>query len=333
MPRASPCWAARWRSLVAELRDISHAALRVAVVGVGHLGKHHARLLAGIGGARLTAVVDTDRERATAAAGASGARALADYRELFDEVDAVTVAVPTERHHEIALAFLQRGISVLVEKPMTRTLAEADALIAAAAASGATLAVGHTERYNPAVAAVMPFVTTPRFIEVHRLGVFPDRSLDIDVVFDLMIHDLDIILALVKAEPTSIEAVGVPVLTDKYDIANARLRFSTGCIANVTASRISKERVRKIRFFQPDAYVSIDYAEQEAEGYRLKRREGQRPEIQGGKLPVTRQEPLERELTDFVRAVVDKRRQLVSGEDGRRALALAQAIADKMESV
>jgi predicted dehydrogenase len=309
------------------------ADLRVAVIGVGHLGKHHARLLAGIEGATLAAVVDPDQQRAVAAAGASGARVIADYRELFGEVDAVTVAAPTELHHEIALPFLQRGISVLVEKPMTRTLAEADALLAAAAASGATLAVGHTERYNPAVAAVMPFVTTPRFIEVHRLGVFPDRSLDIDVVFDLMIHDLDIILALVKAEPVSIEAVGVPVLTDKYDIANARLRFSTGCIANVTASRISKERVRKIRFFQPDAYVSIDYAEQEVEGYRLKRREGQRPEIQGGKLPVTREEPLKRELTDFVHAVRDKRRPLVAGEDGRRALALAQAIADKMESV
>jgi predicted dehydrogenase len=302
-------------------------------VGVGHLGKHHARLLAGIEGARLMAVVDQDMERALAAVGESGARALSDFRELFDEVDAVTVAAPTELHHEIALPFLQRGISVLVEKPMTRTLAEADALIAAAAASGATLAVGHTERHNPAVAAVMPFVTTPRFIEVHRLGVFPDRSLDIDVVFDLMIHDLDIILALVKAEPTSIEAVGVPVLTDKYDIANARLRFSTGCIANVTASRISKERVRKIRFFQPDAYVSIDYAEQEVEGYRLKRREGQRPEIQGGKLPVAREEPLKRELADFVEAVRDKRKPLVDGEAGRRALALAQAIADKMETV
>ena len=179
-------------------------------------------------------------------------------------------------------AVSQRGIAVLVEKPMTRTLAEADALIAAAAASGATLATGQTERFNPAIAAVMPFVTTPRFIEVHRLGVFPDRSLDIDVVFDLMIHDLDIILALVKSEPTAIEAVGVPVLTDKYDIANARLRFATGCIANVTASRISKERVRKIRFFQPDAYVSIDYAEQEVEGYRLMRRDGERPRDPGG---------------------------------------------------
>ena len=309
------------------------AGLRVAVIGVGHLGKHHARLLAGIEGVRLAAVVDTDLERASAAIGTSGARALADYRELFGLVDAVTVAVPTELHHEIALPFLERGISVLVEKPITRTVAEADALIAAAKASGATLAAGHTERHNPAVAAVLPLVSTPRFIEVHRLGVFPDRSLDIDVVFDLMIHDLDIILAMVKSEVTAIEAVGVPVLTEKFDIANARLRFATGCIANVTASRISKDRVRKIRFFQPDAYISIDYAEQEVEGYRLKRREGQRPEIQGGKLPVTREEPLKRELEDFVRAVRDKRRPLVNGEDGRRALALAQAIAEKMESV
>jgi predicted dehydrogenase len=309
------------------------APVRIAVIGVGHLGTHHARLLAGIDGAELAAIVDTRPERAAAAAEATGARALTDYRELFGQVDAVTVAVPTELHHEIARPFLERGISVLVEKPITRTVQEADALVAAAAASGATLAAGHTERHNPAVAAVLPLVSTPRFIEVHRLGVFPERSLDIDVVFDLMIHDLDIILAMVKGEVTSIEAVGVPVLTDKFDIANARLRFSTGCIANVTASRISKERVRKIRFFQPDAYISIDYAEQEVEGYRLLRREGQRPEIQGGKLPVTREEPLKRELADFVAAVRDKRRPLVTGEDGRRALALAQAIADKMESV
>jgi predicted dehydrogenase len=312
---------------------VAEGRLKIAVIGVGHLGKHHARLLAGIDGAQLAAVVDTDTERAAAAAGASGARVLADYRELFGLVDAVTVAVPTELHREIALPFLERGISVLVEKPITRTVGEADALIAAAKTSGATLAAGHTERYNPAVAAVLPLVSTPRFIEVHRLGVFPDRSLDIDVVFDLMIHDLDIILAMVKSEVTAIEAVGVPVLTDRFDIANARLRFATGCIANVTASRISRERVRKIRFFQPDAYISIDYAEQEVEGYRLMCREGQRPEIQGGKLPVTREEPLKRELEDFVRAVRDKQRPLVNGEDGRRALALAQAIAEKMETV
>ena len=307
--------------------------LRLGVIGVGHLGKHHARIATALPGATLTAVVDLQRDRAVAAAEPAGAKAFEDYRDLFGQVDAVTVAAPTEAHHEIALAFLERGVSVLVEKPITRTLQEADALLAAAKQSGATLATGHTERYNPAIAIVMPLVSTPRFIEVHRLGVFPDRSLDIDVVFDLMIHDLDIILALVKSEVTAIEAVGVPVLTDKFDIANARLRFASGCIANVTASRISRERVRKIRFFQPDAYISIDYAEQSVEGYRLKRREGQRPEIQGGQLPVMREEPLKREIEDFVGAVRDKRAPLVSGEDGRRALALAQAIADKMETV
>ena len=233
----------------------------------------------------------------------------------------MTIAVPTELHREIALPFLERGISVLVEKPMARSLAEADEMIAAARASGATLAVGHTERYNPAVAAVMPLVTSPRFIEVHRLGVFPERSLDIDVVFDLMIHDLDVILSLVRSEVASVEAVGVPVLTPKYDIANARLRFASGCIANVTASRISKDRVRKIRFFQPDAYLSIDYAAQEVEGWRLVRRDGARPSIEGGPIPVERDEPLRVELADFVRAVRERSTPRVDGAAGRRALA------------
>lgn len=307
--------------------------LRVAVIGVGHLGRHHARILAELPGVALAAVVDTVPERAAEAAKASRARPLDDYRQLLGEVDAVTIAVPTESHADIARAFLARGTAVLVEKPMTRTLAEAEGLIAAAKTSGTVLAVGHTERYNPAVAAVLPLVSRPRFIEVHRLGAFPDRSLDIDVVFDLMIHDLDVILAMVRSDVVAIEAVGVPVLTDKYDIANARLRFADGCIANVTASRISKEKVRKIRFFQPDAYISIDYAEQEVEGYRLLRRAGERPSIQGGKLPVAREEPLKRELADFVEAVRHRRAPLVTGEAGLRALALAQAIADKMESV
>jgi predicted dehydrogenase len=307
--------------------------VRVAVIGVGHLGKHHARLLAGTDGAELVAVVDTESDRAAAAAEATGARAVSDFRDLIGQVDAVSIAVPTELHRDVAMPFLERGTAVLVEKPITKTVAEGEELIAAALKSGATLAAGHTERHNPAVATVMPFVTTPRFIEVHRLGVFPDRSLDIDVVFDLMIHDLDIILAMVKGEVTTVEAVGVPVLTDKFDIANARLRFSTGCIANITASRISKERVRKIRLFQPDAYVSIDYAEQEVEGYRLVRRGSERPQIQGGKLPVTRDEPLRRELQDFIDAVRGERRPLVTGEDGLRALKLAQTIADRMETV
>ena len=312
---------------------MGESGTRVAVIGVGHLGRHHARLLATLEGARLTAVVDTVPERAAAAAEATGARAMSDFRELLGAVDAVTIAVPTELHRDVAMPFLERGIAVLVEKPIARSLAEADELVSAAHASGATLCVGHTERYNPAVAAVLPLVSHPRFIEVHRLGVFPDRSLDIDVVFDLMIHDLDVILSMVKADVGSIEAVGVPVLTPRYDIANARLRFADGCIANVTASRISRERVRKIRFFQQDAYISIDYAAQEVEGYRLVRRDGQRPDIQGGQLPVTREEPLKRELEDFISAVRDRRQPLVTGEDGRRALALAQAIADRMESV
>jgi len=206
-------------------------------------------------------------------------------------------------------------------------------MVAAAKASGATLAVGHTERYNPAVAAVMPMVTSPRFIEVHRLGAFPDRSLDIDVVFDLMIHDLDVIASLVRAPVTSIEAVGVPVLTPKFDIANARLRFEGGCIANLTASRISRDRVRKIRFFQPETYISIDYAAQEVEGWRLVRREGQRPAIEGGALPIQKDEPLRRELADFVRAASTRSKPLVDGEAGRAALELATRIAEKMESV
>ena len=306
--------------------------VRLAVIGIGHLGRHHARIAGALEGAELVAVVDIDEQRAAAAATATGAVARTNYREVIEQVDAVTIAVPTEQHRDIALPFLERGISVLVEKPMARSLDEARELVAAARASGATLAVGHTERYNPAVAAVLPLVTSPRFIEVHRLGAFPDRSLDIDVVFDLMIHDLDIILALVGSEVEAIEAVGVPVLTPRYDIANARLRFAGGCIANVTASRISKERVRKIRFFQPDAYISIDYAAQEVEGWRLVRHDGARPTIEGGPLPVERDEPLRREIADFVRAIRTRSAPVVDGEAGWRALELATRIAEKMHA-
>jgi predicted dehydrogenase len=309
---------------------VSANPLRVAVVGIGHLGRHHARILSTLEGARLTAVVDTIPERAAEAAAATGARALTDARDLRGDVDAVVVSVPTDVHLEIALPLLQDGVPVLVEKPMAPSLAAADEMIAAARASGATLAVGHTERHNPAVTAVLPLVTSPRFIEVHRLGVFPDRSLDIDVVFDLMIHDLDIILALVASPIQSIDAVGVPVLTHKFDIANARLRFESGCIANVTASRISRDRVRKIRFFQPDAYLSIDYGAQEVEAWRLVRRDGARPSIEGGALQVERDEPLRRELADFLAAVRDQRPPLVDGDAGRRALALATEVATKM---
>ena len=306
--------------------------LRVAVNGVGYLGRHHARILSALPGVELVAVVDTNRPRAEEIAAANGTRAFHDARDIAGHVDAVTIAVPTERHRDLALPFLLAGVPALVEKPMARSLDEADAMIAAARQAGVALAVGHTERFNPAVEAARPMLTAPRFIEVHRLGTFPERSLDIDVVFDLMIHDLDVVLSLVPSVVESIDAVGVPVLTDRVDIANARLRFANGCIANLTASRISRDRVRKIRFFQPSAYLSIDYAAQKLEMWHLVRRDGATASIQGGDVDVTNEEPLKRELADFVDAVVSRRPPGVTGEDGRRALALAQQITDRINT-
>jgi predicted dehydrogenase len=304
--------------------------MRVAVVGVGHLGKHHARILATEPGVELVAVVDTNRARAEEIAAAHGTQALTSAADLAGKVDAVSIAVPTEQHLAVALPFLQSGVPVLVEKPMARSLDEADAMIAAAQASGVALAVGHTERFNPAVDVARAMLHDPRFIEVHRLGTFPERSLDIDVVFDLMIHDLDVVLSLVHSEVESIEAVGVPVLTGRVDIANARLRFANGCIANLTASRISRDRVRKIRFFQPAAYVSIDYAQQKVEMYRLVKGAGPMPSIEGGDMPVTNVEPLKLELADFIDAIRSKRAPRVDGVQGRRALELATRITARM---
>jgi predicted dehydrogenase len=305
-------------------------SLRMAVIGVGYLGRHHARILAELPDVELVGVVDTNRARAEEIATKVGTRAFGDAAGLVGQIDAATIAVPTERHHAVALPLLAAGVPVLVEKPMARSLAEADDLIAAAGASGLPLAVGHTERFNPAVAAARTLLDNPRFIECHRLGTFPERSLDIDVVFDLMIHDLDVVLSLVDAEVQSIEAVGVPVLTGRVDIANVRLRFANGCIANLTASRISRDRVRKIRFFQPAGYLSIDYAAQKIERWGLVKGPSGAPSIDGGDVPVVNEEPLKRELIDFVTAVRDRRAPLVDGAQGRRALALAQQIADRM---
>jgi predicted dehydrogenase len=306
------------------------APLRVATIGVGHLGKHHARLLGGLEGVSFVAAVDLVAERAAAAVGATGAEALTDFQSLFGRVDAVTIAVPTIDHLRVATAFLERGVHVLVEKPMAATLAEADAMLAAARASGATLAVGHTERFNPAVAAALPVLRSPRFIEVHRLSGFPERSLDIDVVFDVMIHDLDLILAVDHTEVAQVDAIGVPVLTGKVDIANARVRFASGCIANITASRISRDKVRKFRCFQPDMYVSLDSAAQELEVWRLERGSG-RPAIAGGNVPIARDEPLRLELVDFIDAIRTKRSPTVDGEAGRKALELATRVARAIE--
>ena len=303
-------------------------SIRVAVIGVGHLGQHHARILASLPDVRLAGVVDIKRDRAIEIGTKHGAPAFTDAGEL-PEVDAVVVAVPTVSHVDVAMPFLERGVAVLVEKPLAPSLAEADRLLAAAERHRALLAAGHTERFNPAVAAALPLVKSPRFIEIHRLGTFPERSLDIDVIFDLMIHDLDLLLAAVGPEVVSIEAIGVNVLTPRTDIANARLKFASGCIANLTASRISKDRVRKARFFQHDSYVSIDYAAQEVEVYRLMPHNG-RPVIQGGMLPVTREEPLQRELVDFLAAIRERRAAGVTGRAGRAALELATRVAEEM---
>jgi len=305
-------------------------SLRVAVIGVGALGKHHARILSELPGTELVGVIDTNEVRAREVAVATRTQWAASSVDLPWALDAVTVAVPTESHLSVALPFLEKGVAVLVEKPLARDPGEARRMIDAAGRSGAIFGVGHTERYNPAVAIVQPLIDHPRFIEVHRLGTFPDRSLDIDVVFDVMIHDLDVVSSIVCSEVSSVEAVGVAVLTRSFDIANARLRFASGCIANITASRISRDRVRKIRLFQRDSYISVDYAAQEAERWCLVRRNGSMPTIDGGKIAVENEEPLKRELADFVAAVKDKRAPGVTGQDGLRAVELAQRITEAM---
>lgn len=306
------------------------APIRAAVIGVGHLGKHHARILSTLADVELVGVVDTNVARAAEIAAAHGTKSFESISQLDGQLDAAVVAVPTERHLAVALPLVERGVHLLVEKPMARDVAEADRLVTAARERGVVLAVGHTERFNPAVEAARSLVRSPRFIEVHRLGTFPERSLDIDVVFDLMIHDLDIVIDFVGAEVESIDAVGVPVLTPRVDIANVRLRFVGGCIANLTASRISRDRVRKLRVFQANAYVSIDYAAQEVEAWHLVRHEGRPPAIEGGKMEVEREEPLARELQDFVQAIRTRRAPRVTGEQGRKALALASEIAARM---
>ena len=306
--------------------------LRAAVIGVGSLGQHHARVLAALPDVRLAAVVDTKPSRAAEIAARHETVAFFEARQVIGLVDLVSIAVPTEAHVAVALPVIEAGIAVLIEKPLAASVAEAERVVAAAAARGVILAAGHSERFNPAVAVAQPLIHDPRFIEVHRLGVFPDRSLDVDVIFDLMIHDLDLLLALVGSEVVSVEAVGVNVLTPRTDIANARLRFASGCVANLTASRISRERVRKARFFQRDSYVSIDFAAKEVEVYRLGPG-ADRPSIQGGRLDVPDEEPLHRELADFVAAVRNGRAPSVTGAAGRDALVLATRVADAMNAV
>jgi predicted dehydrogenase len=298
------------------------AKVRIAVVGTGEFGRNHARVYREIQDAELVGVFDRSTERARAAASEFRTHAFTALDDLRGRADAVSVAVPTAEHAAIGCRLMEMGLDVLVEKPMAKTLAEADALLEAAKRHHRLLQVGHVERFNPAVLAVEPILNNPLFFEVHRLGVFTPRSLDVDVIYDLMIHDLDILLALVKQPVTEVKAVGIPVLTDKVDIAHARLEFAGGAVANVTASRVSTERVRKVRFFQQHEYISLDYARRDALRVGVKKA-GPQPEFAFEKLPAPVIEPLRAELESFVHAVRTRTEPRVNGAAGRAALELA----------
>jgi len=299
--------------------------IRVAVIGVGDFGKNHARVYRQLEGVELVGVMDLDAERARQVAVEYGTAVVPSFEALIGRVDAVSVAVPTREHSRVGNLLIEQGIDVLIEKPIAASVAEADLLIGSARRNGRVLQVGHLERFNPAVAAVLPMVKRPLFFEVHRLGVFTPRSLDIDVVYDVMIHDLDILLALVDAPVTTIHALGIPVLTDKVDIAQARIEFASGAVANLTASRVSTERVRKMRFFQEHEYISLDFARQDALRIRV-RQPGPKPQFDFEQIPARHQEPLEGELLAFVDAVRHRTKPIVDGSAGRRALELADRV-------
>jgi predicted dehydrogenase len=313
----------------------------VGVVGVGSLGFHHARILREVAGARLAGVYDADPARAAKVGEELGVRVFPALEELLDEAEAAVVAVPTTEHAAVALAALERGTHLLIEKPIASTLEEADRIVAAADAAGVLVATGHVERFNAALRACEPYLDVPRFVESHRLAPFAGRGTDVAVVLDLMIHDIDLVLSLVGSEVSSVRAVGVPILTPSVDIANARLEFADGGVANITASRVSMERTRKIRFFQSSGYISLDLAAGTGEFLRLKK--GARiPEGEVGpaallglvdrvELRGDGTEPLRAELEAWVRAVRGEAPTVVSGRDGRQALAVALEIMGRIE--
>ena len=308
--------------------------LRVGVIGAGYIGKFHAEKYANMTDVALAGVVDPDASRAASVAAANRTTAFADYRELLGKVDAVSIAAPTPRHHEISRFFLAHDVDVLIEKPMTTTLAEADELIEIAEAGGRIIQVGQLERFNSAVGALKDVVRKPMFIESHRLSMFKSRCTDVSVVLDLMIHDIDIILTVVKSEVKSIHAAGIPAVSDHVDIANARLEFETGCVANVTASRISIKNERKIRLFQKNAYISVDFANHEI---TIIRKDAGR---EGGIIPgmdierrrFTEGDALDDELRAFVRAVRFREVPEVTGQMGRDALRVALSVMDQIQA-
>ena len=308
--------------------------LRAAVVGVGYLGAFHAEKYASLDGVQLVAVVDADRARAEEIGQRLSTEALFDYQQLFGRVDCVSLAVPTPQHFTLAAALLEQGIDVLVEKPITATAAQGQELVARAAAGGRILQVGHLERFNPAIRSLPGIISRPRFIECHRLAPFVERGTEVDVILDLMIHDLDVILSVVAAPVERLEAVGVPVLSETVDIANARLRFSDGVIANVTASRVALKRERKIRFFQADAYVSVDYGDKRIRiCRRLPGTAGGLPTIDVEERSFTDADPLFDEIEAFVHAVHTRRPPLVDGATAVRAMEVAELIRASLEGV
>ena len=300
--------------------------IKVGVIGVGHLGQHHARIYAGMEGVELAGICDTDIRRAKKFARKYRTSAFTDYKQMFGTVNCVSVVVPTELHYHVAKDCLANGISVLIEKPVTKFVGEADDLLNIAADRKLIIQVGHIERFNAAVRALDEIQGNVRFIECHRLGPFKKRALDVGVVLDLMIHDIDIILGLVRSEVSSIDAVGVNILTDHEDLANVRIRFKNGAVANLTASRVTKAEMRKIRLFKDDCYISLDYIKQDAVLYRKINNR-----ITGKLINIKKEEPLKKELEAFINCVRTGERPLVSGEEGRDALKIALQIEDAIK--
>jgi predicted dehydrogenase len=304
----------------------------VAVVGVGHLGRHHARLYASLPNAKLVAVVDRDRDRAEAIAREFGAEVHDSVESLGGTVRAASVAVPTIHHRQVAELLLGAGVDVLVEKPIAPTVEDADAILSAAEESGRIVMVGHTERFNPAIRALARAVDAPRFLEIHRLAGFSSRSTDVDVILDLMIHDLDLLLFLDGSDAVQVDAVGVAALTDKVDIANARIRLASGCVANLTASRISAEKLRRVRVFQSRTYLACDTAERSVQRWHLAYGADRAARIDHDVLPVEEGEPLAIELTAFLEAVRTRTAPDMDGRAGRRALDLAFRVLESIAS-
>jgi predicted dehydrogenase len=305
-------------------------SITAAVIGVGYLGKFHAEKYAASEKSKLVAVVDIDEQRANEVGGSVGAPALTDYRALFGQVQCVSIAVPTLYHYRVARDFIEAGIDVLVEKPLTADINEARALVEVAKARNVVLQVGHLERFNPAIRRLEGIIREPKFVECHRLAPFVERGTDVDVVLDLMIHDIDIIASLVRSPLQRVEAVGVPVLTDKPDIANARINFANGCIANVTSSRVSLKRERKIRFFQPDAYISIDYDQRRAQIYHKPAPGAGWLDIRAENIEIKDGDALADEIDSFLDCVRERTLPVVGGADGLRALEIASMISSQL---